>query len=211
LNESNLLEADLTSFNEEIAEADDELIEYRIQMDNPEELKARVCKLLLVFLKIEEKNKESVDFSYEEILKRVGRSKEKEKQGIIKKLRKMSIEERSVEDMLKNYRLEHWNVGQQKGLFQYDKDTYNRERDELLKGLDDEVRGAGLLDNTNEELLDIYQLNALDEVNQNAEDAGIGREDYDFTDMGEGFMDGDYYGDEAEDDFPNDDFPNDDF
>jgi len=211
LNESNLLEADLTGFDEEIAEEDNELTEYRIQMDNPEELKARVCKLLLAFLNIEEKNKQSVDFSYEEILKRVGRSKEKEKQGIIKKLRKMSIEERSVEDILKNYRLEHWNVGQQKGLFQYDKETYKRERDDLLKGLDDEMRGAGLLDN-NEELLDIYQLNALDERNQNQEDAGIGRDDYDFLNndgpgnMGPGFMDGDYYGDETEDDFPDDDF-----
>jgi hypothetical protein len=204
MNEANLLEADLTNLNEEIAEIDDELTEYRIQMDNPEALKTRVCKLLLAFLNIEETNKKSTDFSYEEILKRVGRSKEKEKQGIIKKLKKLSIEARSVEDMLKNYRLEHWNVGQQKGLFQYDKETYNRERDELLKGLDEETRGAGMLDNVNEELLDIYQLNALDENNQNAEDAGVGRDDYDFTDMGAGFMDGDYYGDEAEDDFPED-------
>jgi hypothetical protein len=204
MNEANLLEADLTNLNEEIAEIDDELTEYRIQMDNPEALKTRVCKLLLAFLNIEETNKKSTDFSYEEILKRVGRSKEKEKQGIIKKLKKLSIEARSVEDMLKNYRLEHWNVGQQKGLFQYDKETYNRERDELLKGLDEETRGAGMLDNTNEELMDIYQLNALDENNQNAEDAGVGRDDYDFTDMGTGFMDGDYYGDEAEDDFPED-------
>jgi hypothetical protein len=203
-NESNLLAADLTNLNEEIAEIDSELVEYRIQMDNPEALKNRVCKLLLAFLNIEETNKKSTDFSYEEILKRVGRSKEKEKQGIIKKLKKLSIEARSVEDLLKNYRLEHWNVGQQKGLFQYDKETYNRERDELLKGLDEETRGAGMLDNVNEELLDIYQLNALDENNQNAEDAGVGRDDYDFTDMGAGFMDGDYYGDEAEDDFPED-------
>ena len=204
MNEANLIEADLSGLSEEIAEIDDELSEYHIQMDNPEALKNRVCKLLLAFLNIEETNKKSVDFSYDEILKRVGRSKEKEKQGIIKKLRKMSIEGRSVEDMLKNYRLEHWNVGQQKGLFQYDKETYNRERDDLLKGLDEELRGAGMLDNTNEELMDIYQLNALDETNQNAEDAGIGRDDYDFTDMGAGFMDGDYYGDEAEDDFPED-------
>jgi hypothetical protein len=160
--------------------------------------------LLLAFLNIEDTNKKSIDLSYDDILKRVGRSKEKEKQGIIKKLRKMTIEARSVEDMLKNYRLENWNVGQQKGLFQYDKETYNRERDELLKGLDEEVRDAGMIDNVNEELLDIYQLNALDEINQNAEDAGVGRDDYDFTDMGTGFMDGDHYGDETEDDFSED-------
>jgi hypothetical protein len=198
------LQGDLSDYDDDMGDADAMLTEYEIQLQNPEELKARVCKLLFAFLDIEEKNKTSVDFSYDEIMKRVGRSKEKEKQGIIKKLRKMSIEERGVEDMLKNYRLEHWNVGQQKGLFQYDKETYKRERDELLAGLEDEVRGQGIFDNTNEERLDIYELAKQDAANVEAEDAGVGRDDYDFTDMGEGFMDGDYYGDEQDDDFRED-------
>ena len=198
------LQGDLSDYDDEMGDADADLTEYEIQLQNPEELKARVCKLLFAFLDIEEKNKTSVDFSYNDIMKRVGRSKEKEKQGIIKKLRKMSIEERGVEDMLKNYRLDHWNVGQQKGLFQYDKETYNRERDELIAGLEDEVRGQGMLDNTNEERLDIYELAKQDAENLDAEDAGIGRDDYNFTDMGEGFMDGDYYGDEQDDDFRDD-------
>jgi len=212
MNESNSLRADLSRFNEETAEIDDEIAEYDIIIGNQDELKERVSKLLLAFLNIEEKNKYSLDFSYEEILKNVGRSKEKEKQNIIKKLKNMTIEERSVEDMMKKYRLEDWNVGQQKGLFQYDKDTYNRERDDLLKGLNDEVYGSGLLDNTNQELLDIYQLNNLDEMNQNNEDPGIDRNDYNFLadigpgQMGPGFLDGDYYADETEDDFQDDDY-----
>ena len=198
------LQGDLSDYDDDMGDADADLTEYEIQLQNPEELKARVCKLLFAFLDIEEKNKTTFDFSYEDIMKRVGRSKEKEKQGIIKKLRKMSIEERGVEDMLKNYRLEHWNVGQQKGLFQYDKETYKRERDELLAGLEDEVRGQGLFDNTNEERLDIYELAKQDAENLEAEDAGVGRDDYNFADMGEGFMDGDYYGDENEQDFHDD-------
>jgi hypothetical protein len=212
MNESNLLEADLSGFNEEITETDNMVTEVEVRMGNTEELQQRVCKLLLVFLDIEGKNKESVDFSYEEILKKVGRSKEIEKQRIIKKLKNMSIEERGVEDILKNYRLEDWNVGQQKGLFQYDKEYYNRERDELLKVLNDEVHGTGFLDNTNQELLDIYQLNALEQTNQNAEEPGVGRNDFNLLGdigpgvMGPGFMDGDYYGDETEEDFPDDDY-----
>lgn len=198
------LQADLTGYDDAVEDADAELTEFHIEVDNPEELKARVCNLLYAFLNIEEKNKASVDFSYAEIQKRVGRSKEKEKQMIIKKLGRMSIEERGVEDMLKNYRLDHWNVGQQKGLFQYDKETYNRERDELLRGLGEEA-DVGMFDNSNEELMDIYELAKRDEKNQLEEDAGVGRDDYDFTDMGKGFMDGDYYGDEADDDFPEDD------
>jgi hypothetical protein len=177
--------------------------EVEIVMDNPEDLKSRVCSLLLSFLNIEEKNKASVDFTYEQILKRVGRSKDKEKQAIIKKLGNMSIEERSVENMLKNYRLERWNVGQQKGLIQYDKDTYNRERDEMLQALDEEM-AVGFSDEANMELLDIYELGKKDAEQADADDAGVGRDDYDFRDMGVGFMDGDYYGDEGEDDFPED-------
>ena len=179
------------------------LDEYEIVVDNPEELKARVCSLLLAFLDIEEKNKSAVDLDYQQILKRVGRSKDKEKQAIIKKLGNLSIEERSIENMLKNYRLERWNVGQQKGLFQYDKATYNRERDELLQGLDDEMR-AGFADEVNLELMDIYELGKKDNMEQEGDDAGVGRDDYDFRDMGEGFMDGDYYGDEPADDFLDD-------
>jgi hypothetical protein len=201
---SQQLNADLSDYDDQEVELDNELTEYKIEMDNPEELKTRVCKLLLAFLDIEEKNKSSIDFNYNDIMKRVGLSKDKEKQGIIKKLRKMSIEERGVEDMLKNYRLEHWNVGQQKGLFQYDKETYNRERDEILMSLQDEVRNQGIIDNTNEELLDIYELAQMDEVQQLNEEAGIGRDDFNFTDMGEGFMDGDYYGDEQDEDFRDD-------
>ena len=64
---------------------------------------------------------------------KVNRSKDKEKQGIISYLGNMSIEERKIEDMFKKHKLERWNIGQQKGIFQYDKTTYDRERNELVE------------------------------------------------------------------------------
>jgi hypothetical protein len=94
--------------------------------------------MLLVFLDIEIKNKECINLSYDEIMQKVRRSSEKEKEGIIKYLGDMSIEERRVENMFKNFKLGRWNVGEQKGLVEYDKDTYDRERDDLLRQLDGE-------------------------------------------------------------------------
>jgi hypothetical protein len=94
--------------------------------------------MLLVFLDIEMKNKECVNLTYGEIMQQVRRSSQKEKEGIIKYLGDMSIEERRVENMFKNFKLGRWNVGEQNGLIEYDKDTYDRERNELLRQLDGE-------------------------------------------------------------------------
>ena len=136
-----------------------------------------------------------MDFSYEQIMQKVGRSKEKEKQNIIKYLGDMSIEERGVENMFKNYRLGRWNVGQQAGLIRYDKDTYDRERDELITQLYGEAE-TGTLD-TREELLDVYQLEELDAAMPDDE---MG---FNLEGVGENFMDGEYY-EEDRDDFAND-------
>jgi len=194
-NPSNLLESADNDVTEVSEEYDSSIREIRISSGDVLELKSRVCQLLLTFLDVEQKNKETVDFSYEQVMKRVNRSKDKEKRGIVEKLGKMSIEERGVEDMLKNYRLGRWNVGQQKGLFIYDQDTYNRERSELIEQIGKET-SEGEIDIITEDILDIYELDKLDNQND-AND--IEREMYDIGDLGEGFMDGQYYEEDRDD------------
>ena len=167
----------------------------RISSGNILELKTRVSSLLLTFLDVEQVNKSTIDYSYEQIMKRVSRSKEKEKTGIVKKLGNMTIEERKVEDMLKNYRLGRWNVGQQKGLFAYDQSTYDRERNELIAQITGEEQEGGI-DIVSEDLLDIYELDKLD---KNNDDAEIENELNNIADLGEDFMDGAYYEEDRED------------
>lgn len=176
-----------------IDDENDTLQQVDIIVDDPDVLKGRVCDLLLVYLEIEEDDKKAVDFSYEQIIQRVRRSKEKEKRDIIERLGDMSIEERKVEDMFKNYRLGRWNVGQQAGLIRYDKDTYNRERQELMDQL------SGDVDVVNQMRMDIYELENQDEAEADTEGD---LEMYDITGLGENFMDGEYY---AEDRDPDDD------
>jgi len=179
-----------------ISETDeDDLREINIVVLDTTELQKRVCSLLSSILNMEQTNKKKIDMSYEQIMQKVGRSKEKEKQNIIKYLGDMSIEERGVENMFKNYRLGRWNVGQQAGLVHYDKDTYDRERDELLTQLYNETESGAL--EKNEELLDVYQLEELEAA---APDDEMG---FGLDDVGENFMDGEYY-EEDRDDFMND-------
>jgi hypothetical protein len=147
-------------------------------------------------LNVEQTNKTTIDFSYEQVIKRVSRSKEKEKRGIIEKLGNMSIEERKVEDMLKNHRLGRWNVGQQKGLFMYDQNTYDRERNDLISQIMGETQ-EGSLDIVSEDLLDIYDLDKLDE---DTEEVDINRETYDIGDLDNNFMDGVYYEEDRDED-----------
>ena len=174
---------------------DEDIREINIVTLDVTDLQQRTSALLVTFLNIEQNNKNKVDFSYEQIMQKVGRSKEKEKQNIIKYLGDMSIEERGVENMFKNYRLGRWNVGQQTGLIRYDKDTYDRERNELIAQLYGEAE-TGTLD-TREELLDVYQLEELDAAMPDDE---MG---FNLEGVGENFMDGEYY-EEDRDDFAND-------
>jgi hypothetical protein len=142
-------------------EASDELQEVHIIAGNQLELKQRVSSLIVALLDIEDENKDAVDMSYEQIMKKVNRSKDKEKGRIISYFGNMTIDERKIEDAFKNYKLGRWNVGQQKGLFQYDPKTYERERNEMIAELYDEnpdMTDAGV------ETLDIFELDKLDAV-----------------------------------------------
>jgi hypothetical protein len=195
-NPANLLHSEGIDITETNEGYDNEIREIQITTGDVLELKSRVSNLLITFLNVEQTNKTTIDFSYEQVIKRVSRSKEKEKRGIIEKLGNMSIEERKVEDMLKNRRLGRWNVGQQKGLFMYDQNTYDRERNDLISQIIGETQ-EGSLDIVSEDLLDIYDLDKLDE---DTEEVDINRETYDIGDLDNNFMDGVYYEEDRDED-----------
>jgi hypothetical protein len=179
--------------NDELTDANAELNEIEIRIGNKEELRERVAALLLCFLAVEEENKKTVDHSYDHIKQKVRRNKDIERRNVIDRLTKMSIEQRKVEDSLKKYRLEHWNVGQQKGLYEYDADAYDRELDTLLFGNDAETTEAvdsDQLDRTARN--DEQDLERID-YGRNAIDAG-------FVNIDDGEFDGDYYYNDGEQD-----------
>jgi len=113
--------------NEEEDDYENDLNEIDIIAGDNEELKKNVCSLLLAFINYEKHNKSIINQSYSKIAKRVSKSKKDEKDSITSYLENMEVDERKIEDSLKQYKLERWNAGQQKGLIKYDRELYDQQ------------------------------------------------------------------------------------
>ena len=104
----------------------------------------------------------------------------------------MTTEQLNVENTLKNLRIGKWNVGQQTGLFKYDKKTYERERSELALDLmanigRDDPMDAGM---------DVGELEDIEREEGVLEMQG---EEMDFTMFGEEYTEGAYYEEDRDD------------
>jgi hypothetical protein len=105
----------------------------------------------------------------------------------------MSDEDREVETVFKNQKLERWSKGLQKGLVSYQKDTYDEERDAMEKQMVIDSR-LGKNKDITEMNKDMYAFDMLAEDEAAAEiDDETSRinymgEDADYDEMG---MDGD--------------------
>ena len=178
-----------------IEKDDDELvlnIEDEIIKGRNTESSHQLALLLQTYMKIMSNDKKYLNISNKEINKSVLKSQEKEKAKITRKLGDLSVDERRIEDIMKNHRLGDWGVGQTKALFIYDEEQYDKERQELETDalLEQKING---IDGITDRLRDIYKMDFLDEV---LEDRQINRElDYDMMaapgeDGGDGDGDG---------------------
>jgi len=195
--ESSKIETRGEGINETTIESDTALHEVQIITGDRPELKERVASLLYTFMQIEQENKAAVNISYDSIMKKVRRSREKEKAGFVAYLGKMSIQERSVENQFKKYKLGRWNIGQQKGLVSYDHQTYERERGEIVDQLNMEMED-GAIDLVSDMRRDIYNIEQEEQSDQEEE---YNQEAYDIQGLGEDYMDGAYYEEDMDDDF----------
>lgn len=192
------------SLDENLVDIDEDLNEQQVYEGRQEEMRKRVASLLIDFINLIQKNKTMLDFSYENIMENIRDSKKREKDMIIKRLDKLTKEERRVENMMKEFKLGKWNVGEQKGLFIYDEETQNRERQEMMEQgvLDIEIQYdidvAELEEMLNQ--TDVYEMENNERLQ---EEIDIQNEGLDFTGLGEDYNDG--YGDDTEmGDFPED-------
>jgi hypothetical protein len=104
-----------------------------IVQGNKHEFERQIAALIITCLEILSQEKASIYFNYEKLMERIHRAKEKEKDDTVEYLRNKTDEERTIENEFKNYRLEKWSKGLQKGLRIYQADTYDAERGELEK------------------------------------------------------------------------------
>lgn len=107
--------------------------EIEIVAGERKELANKLANTMLAFTTIICNDKDVIDYNYKSVMDRVLRSKEREKDLITNYLKEMTEEEREVENIFKNNRLERWSVGLQKGLVSYTRDTYDNEREAMEK------------------------------------------------------------------------------
>jgi len=162
-----------------------------IMAGQKKELAQKVANLICGIMKITCLNKSAIDYKYSDVMEKITRAKEKEKDMIVEYLTEMSDEERNIENMFKTHRIGRWSVGMQKGFTVYQGDTYDQERDAIEKRMLMEIK-LGKVDGVTEDLMDIFvmdeemRLQAITEIEEDA---------YDMTEIGE---DNDGYGEDYE-------------
>jgi hypothetical protein len=90
-----------------------------------------IVRLLFAYADIVDDERAAVDMNADAIKERVRRTKDNEKELIVEGFDTMTKEKRETEKFFKDHRIGDWNVGMQKGLRQYVRDTYDREREEM--------------------------------------------------------------------------------
>ena len=134
---------------------------------------------VLEYINIMSNHYNLINNGYKKVREKINMAKEKEKDLITDFLKNLSDEEREIENILKNNRLEKWNKGMQKGLTQYVKENYDEEREALDKQA---LKERKLQQNNNVTAMN-RELYNLDNDETEARDQAIDEEEYSLQDV----------------------------
>lgn len=118
------------------------------------------CSLLNLYLKKIERYKKLLNVSAETINKNVLKTKTKEKEQVVKRLGDLTVEQREIEDIMKNSSLGDWSLGRTKAIYQYDENQYDKEREKMDKDALMELRSGGL-DDVSEFVGEIFNISTI--------------------------------------------------
>lgn len=114
-------------------EATGEITEVDIVRGEQKKVREKLADLVSTMLQIIKNEKQKINLNASMVKEKINRSKDKERHKITSTLRDMTKEQRDIENLFKNHRLERWNKGLQKGLTQYVAKTYDEEREDREK------------------------------------------------------------------------------
>lgn len=203
---ANQLEADAVFGAESDADADDTnpLLEIQLEMGDISKVKTDTGRMLVLFLTLDKETKDKTNMTYAEMKFKTQRKKDKEKKQITDGFERMERDERKVEDMLKHFKIGRWNIGQQKGLFQYSSETYARqtELNEYLNAGEEEgiVLSATTLPAGNVVVEGEMDVDELEQENAAEIDREYESEANDIGGLDEDYTDGRYYDEDMEHD-----------
>ena len=182
----------------DVEEYENELEDVEIRTGNVIELKGLVAELLITIIQGEKKNRSIIDMTYEDISKRVSRTKLAEKKSFTDFFENLSKDRLKIEKDLKKYKLGRWSIGLDDSVFKYDKDNYEKNKDiNLLRSYDEYVE-LGIVDEDVER-----PLIELDDMSDNEEQEAINEYDaegLDITGLDNNYKDGVYYEEDKDDD-----------
>ena len=138
-----------------------------------------ICEIIEIYISSLFKHYNSVNIDYNKINEKINIAKEHEKTNITDFLKSLSDEEREIQNIFKNNKLEKWSVGLQKGMTQYVKHTYDEELNVLEKQaqIDKKLNNQNQVTDMNK---DIYQLDLEEEDKINEE---IEKEEYNMNNI----------------------------
>ena len=138
-------------------------IEAEILEGKREDRNIQLNNLLTTYLDMMMVYKNILNYSNSNITDSILRAKEREKNKITTRLGDLTVEEREIENIMKNQRLGNWSLGQTKALFVYDEEQYDRERQEIDKDMLMQLQ----LDKNSDvvrENRDMYNFDALEQM-----------------------------------------------
>ena len=156
---------------------------------------ANISEFLSIFIELMESQKDIIDVSYGDIMDKVLKLREREKDIITDRLQLLSDEERDADTILKINKLGVWSKGLQKGLTQYVKETYDEERDlrDDMDKLERKLRATNK--NVTDDNIDEY---VADYMEQQEVDNEIEREENNMNNFTDDYNDGNFDGDEVD-------------
>ena len=164
------------------------------------ELKNIAAELVSAMIDRERETKQAIDRTYDEIMNDTMKLKYKDKEKITNFLQGLSRDERRAEQALRAHKLGRWNVGMQKGLYQYNKDIYDKETVEWHTTVEGEPTDidVSIQKNMTTMITDGQEVEDLERMAEQERSAEYDRGDNDWDRLDEDYMDGIYYEEDAE-------------
>ena len=200
---SNINSVRTENLGPEIEEYEAELENVEIRTGNIVELKGLIAELLTIVIKGEKNNRAIIDMTYEDISKRVNRTKLAEKKSFTDFFENLSKDRLKIEKDLKKYKLGRWSIGLDDSVFKYDKENYEKNKNiNLLRSYDEYIELGIIDDNIERPSVDLDNMSDIEEQEAiNEYDA----EGLDINGLDTNYQDGVYYEeDKDDDDFGND-------
>lgn len=198
------------NMNDDETDLMEDINEVQISMGNAEQLKSRVASLITTYITIDREIKAHTDLTYTAFMEKTSRSKTAEKASITDLFKNMDTEERRAENLMKQMKMGRWNVGLQKGIVDYDKGMYDKERSEMNDLFIEEGVISELIGDMDENYFAEAGVGMRDVENMD-DDAEIDAQEdaddeaFNISNLQNDYMD-DYYGDEGSGDNEDDGF-----